>query len=41
MDIEVGDIVRVQDHDWDRIFNIDNEDILESFIEDIIEENWN
>ena len=38
--IEVGDIVEVLDHDWTRVFNIDDEDILESFIEDCKEENW-
>ena len=38
--IEVGDVVRVLDHEWDRIFNLDDENILESFIEDCKEENW-
>ena len=38
--IEVGDIVEVLDHDWTRVFNIDDEDILESVIEDIEEGNW-
>lgn len=28
------------DHEWDRIFNLDDEDILESFKEDLEEENW-
>lgn len=38
--IEVGDIVEVLDHDWTRIFNLDDEDILKSFIEDCEEDNW-
>ena len=38
--IEVGDIVEVLDHDWLRVFNIDDEDILKSFIEDCEENNW-
>lgn len=38
--IEVGDVVRVLDYEWDRIFNIDDEEILESFIEDCKENNW-
>lgn len=38
--IEVGDIVEVLDYDWVRVFNIDDEDILESVIEDIQEGNW-
>ena len=38
--IEVGDIVEVLDHDWLRVFNIDDEDILKSFIEDCKENNW-
>ena len=38
--IEIQDVVKVKDHDWIRIFNIDDEDILESFIEDCNENNW-
>lgn len=38
--IEPGDVVEVLDIDWVRIFNIDNEDILEDFKEEIAEKNW-
>ena len=38
--IEVGDVVKVLDIDWVRIIGIDDKDILESFIEDVKEENW-
>lgn len=38
--IEIEDVVKVKDHDWIRIFNIDDENILESFIEDCNENNW-
>ena len=38
--IEVEDIVEVLDHDWLRVFNIYDEDILKSFIEDCEENNW-
>ena len=38
--IEVEDIVKVKDHDWIRVFNIDDEVTLKSFIEDYEENNW-
>ena len=38
--IEPGDVVEVLDIDWIRIFNIDDEDILEDFKEEIQEKNW-
>lgn len=38
--IEAGDVVEVLDIDWIRIFNIDNEDILNDFKEEIEEKNW-
>ena len=38
--IEVEDIVKVKDHDWIRVFNIDDKITLKSFIEDCEENNW-
>lgn len=38
--IEIEDIVKVKDHDWIRVFNIDDEVTLKSFIEDCEENNW-
>lgn len=38
--VEPGDVVEVLDIDWIRIFNIDNEDILVDFKEEIEEKNW-
>lgn len=38
--IEVGDIVEVLDIDWVRVMNIDDEDFLELFKEDIKKGDW-
>ena len=38
--IEVEDIVKAKDHDWIRVFNIDDKITLKSFIEDCEENNW-
>lgn len=38
--IEVEDIVKVKEHDWIRVFNIDDKITLKSLIEDCEENNW-
>lgn len=38
--IEEEDIVKIKDHDWIRVFNIDDKITLKSFIEDCEENNW-